>query len=202
MKSRWKLHLCPKHLASLDDGPPPLPPQKSAVDVLTDFIKYLFDCSKSYIQECHPTFPWSSVEHSIEYTLTYPGGWAEQRYLYIQAIQRAGLVPNTAEGLLRVHLMTEGEAALHFCISHPLYRDTTARAAQGVGIIDAGGGIINLNMFSVTSDPMSCEEIAPAECTRLLSTADFLLSCPSLPLARLQGAVLVTCRAKALLESE
>ena len=201
MKSRWKLHLCPKHLAFLDDGLTPLPLRKSAVDILTDFVKYLFDCSKSYIQEHHPTFPWSSVEHTIEYILTYPGGWAEQRYLYLQAIQRAGLVPNTAEGLLRVHLMTEGEAGLHFCISHLLNRETTTQAAQGVVVIDAGGGIINSNMFSVTSNPISCEEIAPAECAQLLPTADFLLTCACLPVARPQGSVLVTCRAKALIES-
>ena len=163
---RWKLHLCPEHsLNRLRDDLPPLPSGKSAVDVLADFIKYLFDCSKTYIQECHPTSPWSFVEDSIEYIFTYPGGWAEQRPLYFRAIERAGLVPNVPEGQPRVHMMTEGEAGLHLCISHLLGGDTFNHAAhQGVVVIDAGGGVINLSMYSMTSNRTSCEEIAPAEC--------------------------------------
>ena len=169
VKSRWKLHLCAKHPASsicLNDGLSPLPPRKSAVDVLTDFIKYLVNCSKTYIQECNPGFvsSWSSIEDSIEYVFTYPSGWADQQYLYFRAIECAGLVPSTLEGHLRVHVITEGEAGLHFCVSH-LGGDTFNPAVrQGVVIIDAGGGIINMSMFSMTSNMIS-SEIAPAECT-------------------------------------
>jgi len=45
----WKLHLRPKHLASAhikDEDVPPLPSGKSAVDILTDFIKYLYTGAK------------------------------------------------------------------------------------------------------------------------------------------------------------
>ena len=105
------------------------------------------------------------MEDSIEYIFTYPGGWAEQRPLYFRAIERAGLVPNVPEGQPRVHMMTEGEAGLHLCISHLLGGDTFNHAAhQGVVVIDAGGGVINLSMYSMTSNRTSCEEIAPAEC--------------------------------------
>ena len=174
---RWKLHLRPEHsLTHLSDDLPPLPSGKSAVDVLADFIKYLFHCSKTYIQECHPAFPWSFVEDSIEYIFTYPSGWDEQQSLYFQAIERAGLVPSVPEGQTRVHMTTEGEAGLHFCISHLLCGDTFDHAGrQGVVVIDAGGGIINLSMFSVTSNRISCEEIAPAQCMESLSTAKLLL---------------------------
>ena len=201
MKTRWKLHLCPEHLTPLGDDLPPLPPRKSAVDVLTDFIKYLFDCSKTYIQECHPTFPWYSVEHSIEFIFTYPGGWGGQQCLYLRAVEGAGLVPNTFEGHLRVHMLAEGEANLHFCIPRLLGGETANQPARhGVVVIDAGGGIINVNMFSVTYNPISCEEIASAECMQLLWTPDFLLT--PLFLARPQGSLFVTCRAKALLTSK
>ena len=105
------------------------------------------------------------MEDSIEYIFTYPGGWAEQRSLYFRAIERAGLVPSVPEGQPRVHMMTEGEAGLHFCISHLLGWDTFNSAArQGVVVIDAGGGIINLSMFSMIPNLTSCEEIALAEC--------------------------------------
>ena len=204
MKSRWKLHLLPKHLASSinrDDDLPPLPFGKSAVDVLTDFIKYLFEpCTKTYICEHYLAFPWSSVEDSIEYIFTHPNGWEGVQHLYLRAIERAGLIPSTPEGRSRVHMLTEGEASLHFCVANLLNVETSTQSApQGVVIIDAGGATIDLSMFSMTSNPISCEEIAPADCMWLSPTArfptDFSL------LGRLQGSVFVTRRARALLES-
>ena len=178
MGSRWKLHLCPKHLASSinsDDGLPPLPPGKSAVDVLTDFIKYLFRCAKTYIQEHHLAFTWSTIEHTIEYIFTHPNGWeGVQQQLYRRAIASAGLIPSTPEGQSRVHMLTEGEASLHFCVPNLLNSGTTIQAGpQGVVFIDAGDATIDLSMFSMTSNPISFEEIAPPECMQLSPTAEF-----------------------------
>ena len=206
MRSRWKLHLRPKHLASSinsDDALPPLPPGKYGVDVLTDFIKYLFDCAKTYIQEHHLALTWSTIEQSIEYIFTHPNGWeGVQQQLYRRAIASAGLIPNTTEGQSRVHMLTEGEASLHFCVPNLLNSGTTIQAGpQGVVIIDAGGATIDLSMFLMTSAPISGEEIAPAECMQLSPTAESLLSHLYPFLGRLQGSVFVTRRAKALLES-
>jgi len=121
MKSRWKLHLRPKHLASSinrNKDLPPLPSGKSADNVLTDFIKYLFECVKTHIHKHHLAFPWSSVRNSIEFILTHPNGWeGVQQQRYRRAIARAGLVPATREGQSRVHMLTEGEASLHFCVA-------------------------------------------------------------------------------------
>ncbi|KAN0086229.1 hypothetical protein V8E55_007363, partial [Tylopilus felleus] len=180
----WKIYLCPRHLTYSLDDLPPLPPRKSALDVLTDFITYLFDCCKTYVQECHPGLAWSSIEHSIEYILTYPSGWGEQQHLYCRALERAGLVPSIPEEQSRVHMLTEGEASLHSCVSHLLNGETAHPVApQGVVIIDAGGGIIDMSMFSITMarNRIYYEEIAPAEC-------------------RLQGSVFVTRRAQVLME--
>ena len=204
MKSRWKLHLRPKHLASSinpNNDLPPLPPGKSAVDVLTDFIKYLFQCAKAYIQERHLAFSWSSIEHSIEYIFTHPNGWeGVQQQQYRRAIEHAGLIPSTTEGQSRVHMLTEGEASLHYCVSNLVSMETAGQAPRGVVIIDAGGGTIDLSMFSMTSNPISCEEIAPAECMQLSPIVEVLLIPPYLFLGRLQGSVFVTRRARALLQ--
>ena len=174
VKSRWKLHLCPGRLTTdMINDIPPLPFGKSSVDVLTDFIKYLFECCKSYIQECHPRLTWASVEDSIEYILTYPSGWDGQ--IYRRAIERAGLVPSTSEGQRRVRMLTEGEAGLQSCVSQLFNAEKYRQVApQGVVIVNAGGGIIDLSMFSMTkasSNSMYCKEIAPAECTQLFPTA-------------------------------
>ena len=180
---------------------PSLPSGKRAVDVLTDFIEYLFQCAKTYIQERHLAFTWSSHEDSIEYIFTHPNGWeGVQQQLYRQAIEAAGLVPATSEGRGRVHLLTEGEASLHFCVANLIGTEKTDNAGpRGVVIIDAGGGTIDLSMFSMTTDPITCEETAVAECTHPSPIAEFLL--PFLILGRLQGSVFVTRRARLLLES-
>lgn len=157
------------------DDLPPLPPGKSAVDVLRDFIEYLFQCAKSYIQERHIALAWSSVESSIEYIFTHPNGWeVEQQQLYRRAIEGAGLVSNKPEERSRVHLLTEGEASLHFCAAGLLNMEKRTEK-QGVAVIDAGGGTIDLSMFSTTFNPVSCQEIAPAECMNLWPMAKLLL---------------------------
>ena len=136
---RWKLHLRPKHLESSinkNDDLPPLPPGKNAVDVLTDFIKYLFNCAKDYIQKYHPAMSWSTVENSIKYVFTHSNGWeGVQQQMYRQAIERAGLAPSTPEGRTHVHMLTEGKASLHFCIANLLIGETADQAdPQGVVI--------------------------------------------------------------------
>ena len=177
--SRWKLHLQPSHLASPinpNDALPPLPPEKSAVDILTDFIKYLFRCAKTYIQQNHVAFAWSTHENSIEYIFTHPNSWkGMQEHPYCRAIERAGLVHGSPAGQSRVHMLTEGEANLHLCVTNYAIMATDNETdPQGVVIIDAGGVTIDLSMFSIKSNPISCEVIAPAECMWLSSTAGFL----------------------------
>ena len=168
MKPRWKLHLRPNHLASSinpQDDFPPLPPGKSAVDVLTDFVKYLSQCAKTYIEEHHLAFTWSTHEDSTEYIFTHPNGWEGRQQDYRRAIEHAGLVSSTPEGMSRIHMLTEGEASLHFCVSRLLSKGAADQTLpHGVAVIDAGGATINLSMYSVTTNPIHCEEIAPAEC--------------------------------------
>ena len=206
--ARWKLHLRPKHLSSVhikDDDIPPLPRGKSIVHVLTDFIRYLFQCAETYIRESYPRYIWLSVKDEIQFIFTHPNGWegAQQQQIR-RAIVHAGLVPSTLDGRARVRFLTEGEAGLHFCIwdlfasgvpdqeKHP--------QGQGVVIIDAGGGTLDLSMYSMKFDPTSFEEIAPAECTPYsLWNGRHVFS--FLSPGRLQGSVFVTRRAKGLLKS-
>ncbi|KAI9573815.1 hypothetical protein HD554DRAFT_2012318 [Boletus coccyginus] len=185
----WKLHLRPKHLSSAhikDDDIPPLPRGKSIIRVLTDFIEYLFRCAETYIQESYPRYIWLSVKDEMQFVFTHPNGWegAQQQQIR-RAIELAGLVPGTSDGRARVRFLTEGEAGLHFCIwdlfASGIPDQGKYPQGQGVVVIDAGGGTLDLSMYSMKFDPTSFEEIAPAEC-------------------RLQGSVFVTRRAKGLLQ--
>lgn len=182
--ARWKLHLRAKHLAAshiADDDIPPIPFGKSAVDVLADFMRYLLYCTQKYIQDSHGVNLWRSVENHIQYVLTHPNGWEGPQQKQIRrAATLAGLVSGSPEGQDRVHLLTEGEASLHFCVSNILASEALSRMPilslerpgqeeeqpreQGVVVIDAGGGTIDLSAYSMRLSPASFEEIAPAEC--------------------------------------
>ena len=170
--SRWKLHLRPKHLSSehiKDDDIPRLPSGKSVVDVFKDFITYLFQCAETYIRESYPSYIWLSVKDEIQFIFTHPNGWegAQQQQIR-RAIELAGLVPSTPDGHARVRFLTEGEASLHFCIwdlfASGVPNQGKYPQGQGVVVIDAGGGTLDLSMYSMKFDPLSFEEIAPAEC--------------------------------------
>ena len=223
---RWKLHLRTKHLASshiTDDDIPPLPRDKSAVQVLADFMQYLFTCTRNYIIESEHcgASKWRSMESNIEFILTHPNGWEGlQQQRIRRAAEIAGLVPSGDEHAGRIHLLTEGEASLHFCAgvlgsdSEPLSSLPIVNSddleevvdggseQEGIIVIDAGGGTIDLSAYSVKlSAPREFKEIAPSECKT------FFLGSPGLssysyvvPIGRLQGSVFVTQRAHAFLK--
>lgn len=102
---------------------PPLPESKNAVEVFADFLEYLFQCSRTYIEEVHAMGDnwWGSMEDTIEFVLSHPNGWegAQQEQMRRAAVL-AGLVPNNEAGHARVSFVTEGEASLHFCIQSGL----------------------------------------------------------------------------------
>jgi hypothetical protein len=199
---RWKLHLRPKHLASShirEDDISPLPRGKSAVQVLADFMRYLFQCVRTYIQESHLNL-WGSVENSIEFVFTHSNGWEGLQQQQIRrAAELAGLIPSKEEQS-HVHLLTEGEASLHFCITNVITSDAFSSpiavsnfpveeevqsGSQGVVIIDAGAGTIDLSAYSMQLSPPSFEEIAPAECRLSLISVTF----PYLSVLRLPARI-------------
>ena len=142
-------------------------------------MRYIFQCARTYIQESHLNL-WRSVENSIEFVLTHPNGWegAQQQQIR-RAAELAGLI-SSKEEQSHVHLLTEGEASLHFCVTNVIASDAFSNVpiavsnypskeknqsgTQGVVIVDAGGGTIDLSAYSMKLSPTLFEEIAPAKC--------------------------------------
>ena len=126
---RFKLHLRPERLHSNEIQTtyiPPLPRDKSVVDVFADFFAYLLSCTRRFICETHANGEslWSSVEDRIEFVISHPNGWEGlQQGKMREAAVIGGLVPNTNAGHKRVHFVTEGEASLNFCIQSGLTTD-------------------------------------------------------------------------------
>ncbi|KAL1703608.1 hypothetical protein EV121DRAFT_207515 [Schizophyllum commune] len=182
-KAEWfKLHLRPRavdpeqKLSRL----PPLPPTKTIIDVFADFLRYLFDCTKTYIQESHPSGAafWAPFEDTFELVLTHPNGWEgrQQSLMRLAAVQ-GGIVPDDDGGRARVSFVTEGEASLNFCLSKGLLDGDLG--TEGVIIVDAGGGTIDMSAYACKSmsNDITFVEIAPARCV-------------------FQGAIMVKCNAE------
>ncbi|KAF6748629.1 hypothetical protein DFP72DRAFT_1014981 [Ephemerocybe angulata] len=205
--ARWfKLHLRPKSAFVAGEEPvPPLPCGKTVVEVFTDFVFYMHNCAEKFITETHGAVVWASLSKDISYVLTHPNGWAgPQQTAMREAAIKAGLVPDTPEGRARVVFVTEGEASLHFCLSNGMSLAaakeeedepprkktklskaaaaktkgaTQAKEGDGVLIVDAGGGTVDVTSYCRQPDG-SYVEIAIPQCY-------------------FQGSAYVTMRAKA-----
>ena len=119
--TRFKLHLRPAHLVPLNDAEQlkPLPLSKTVEQVFGDFLRYVYKCTKQYIQETHAGgVPlWEALKNHTEFILTHPNGWeGAQQSMMRKAAIFGGLVPDNPAGHSRIHFVTEGEASLHHCI--------------------------------------------------------------------------------------
>jgi hypothetical protein len=129
--TRFKLHLNPESSRKIfldsEEPLPPLPRTKSATEVLSDFLHYLFHCTKSFIIESH--LPggaefWKSFGDRIDFVLSHPNGWeGVDQSNYRRAALMAGLVISEDDGMERIRFVTEGEASLHYCINKGLYNE-------------------------------------------------------------------------------
>lgn len=105
---------------------PPLPRGKTVIELFADFLRYLHQCARTYIEETHTSgeLLWRSLETSTEFVLTHPNGWegAQQSQMRVAAVM-AGLISDDEVGHLRLSFVTEGEASLHFCVQNGLVND-------------------------------------------------------------------------------
>ncbi|KAF5321963.1 hypothetical protein D9619_002083 [Psilocybe cf. subviscida] len=129
IKVEWfKLQFCSSNVASpnisVNTFISPLPPEKSAVEVLADYYKYLLSCAREFIQESVPDGEslWKSVKaNGIHFVLPHPNGWGElQQCQMRKAAIKAKLVKDRPSRYSRISFVTEGEASLHFALSNGL----------------------------------------------------------------------------------
>ncbi|PFH47736.1 hypothetical protein AMATHDRAFT_6473 [Amanita thiersii Skay4041] len=180
----FKLHFRPPHLEREHQSEvgnlPPLPKNKTAIQVFADMLAYLFKSTKQYICERQGEPLWNSLESSIDFVLSHPNGWeGKQQAEMRHAAVVAGLVPNEYEGQKRISFVTEGEASLHFCLNK-IPDALNDHAKDGIMVVDCGGGTLDFSSYTRASDSFEFKEISPPECT-------------------FQGSVFVTHRAGAFL---
>ena len=127
-KFRFKLHLRPNTRSSgyVTHKIPRLPRGKSAVDIFADFLRYLYQCARTFIEETHANGVemLRTLADRTDFVLTHPNGWegAQQSMMRTAAVQ-AGLIPDNQDGHSHLSFVTEGEASLHFCVQSGLTND-------------------------------------------------------------------------------
>lgn len=157
------------------------------MEIFGDFLRYLLQCTKNYIRDSHANGIqlWDTLAGDCHYVLSHPNGWEGIQQTQIRkAAVMGGLVPDTDKGASRISFVTEGEASLHFAIRHGLPTKATQvcglllvlmllccahiliQANDGVVIVDAGGGTIDISAYARTSNAVrqTFEEIAQPQC--------------------------------------
>ncbi|KDR67687.1 hypothetical protein GALMADRAFT_79463 [Galerina marginata CBS 339.88] len=190
MKVEWfKLYLRPASAPGADVTPklPPLPRNKSIVEVYADFLRYMQRCARDYIIYAHGAELWSSVENGrIDYVVSHPNGWeGKQQSIMRLAAIKAGLISDSTDDHQRVIFITEGEASLHFA-AHLGLLDAAIKKGGSIAIVDAGGGTVDVSCYrkkkKVSEERGTFEEVAPAQ-------------------SYFHGSVFVTLQARVFLES-
>ncbi|RXW14414.1 hypothetical protein EST38_g11441 [Candolleomyces aberdarensis] len=153
VKTEWfKLHIRPKSgtPSQASEKIPPLPPGKTVIQVLADFLWYLRTCAEAYIKGTYPNGRelWDLVEPEIDYVISHPNGWEGYQQSQIRkAVVQATLIPDTDQGHSRVSFVTEGEASLHFTIDNG-FSAGAMQHGEGIIVVDAGGGTIDISAYS------------------------------------------------------
>ncbi len=175
---------------------PPLPPNKTLIQVFADFFAYLLSCAEKFIKETHATVVkrWDDLLNNAIFIIGHPNGWeGTQQSMLRKAAILGRLAPDTPEGRARVKFVSEGEASLHFCLregvvdkvrlclnqpSNKLITYYFVKDKKGFIIADLGGGTLDFSAYQVTGvRPLQAEEVAASIC-------------------HLEGSTLVTLRAE------
>jgi len=168
MSARFILHLRNKS-GAVNGNTPPLPLNKTVVEVFADFLRYLFSCAANYIKETHSDRSnlWKSVENDIEFVLSHPNGWEVAQLQEMQkAAILAGLIRDNTSGRARLTFVAEGEAILHYALRNDFHTNTLTNG-DGVVIVDAGGGTIGISSYRyniTTGGKETFDEMSAPQC--------------------------------------
>lgn len=116
--SRFKLLFGPKKAVKLGLHCP-LPPNKTKEDVLSDYLQYLYDCTRDFIEDTRPdgVFLWRSLSGDIHFVLSHPTTWGGKQHDVLRnSMAQSGLLPDAHSS--RITFVSEGEANLHYIMRH------------------------------------------------------------------------------------
>ena len=89
---------------------PELPFNVDLLKIYSDFLRFLFDHTRTHLELEHGSGPWLELGNQAEIILTHPNCWNESQQLFLRkAVIAAELVPANAVET-RLHFFGESEA--------------------------------------------------------------------------------------------
>lgn len=176
---RFKLLFGPKRAVKLGLNCP-LPPKKTKEDVLSDYLRYLHDCTRDFIEDTHPdgVFLWRSLHGGAQFILSHPTTWGGKQHDTLRrCMAQSGLLHDPHSN--RMTFVSEGEANLHYIMrhrhelglagdvsyvdAHSLHQPnahTYQQSGAGILVLDAGAGTVDIGSYNVTQwSPVVMEEL-------------------------------------------
>jgi len=88
------------------------------VEVLADYLRYLYTCALLYLGKAH-VHGWDSVDvKNAQLIFSYPNGWDGMRDQIRKAAVISKIVENNDSDHSRISFVTEAEANLYFVLKH------------------------------------------------------------------------------------
>ncbi|KAL5503963.1 hypothetical protein ACEPAH_8035 [Sanghuangporus vaninii] len=160
---RFKMHLRPYDwkLDSSDFQPGLLPPSKTAIQVMGDFLRYLYDETVRYIKQHYADGKeiWEQVSHEKYFVFSLPSGWDNvSQHRMLQAAIHAGLVSGYYEPESQIKSVFEGDASAFSCL---LGHDNPKN--NRFVLFDAGESILQVASYEMDEiRPLFLKEISPS----------------------------------------
>ncbi|KAL5525949.1 hypothetical protein ACEPAG_7287 [Sanghuangporus baumii] len=161
---RFKMHLRPYDwkFDSSDFQPGLLPPSKTAIQVMGDFLRYLYDETVRYIKQHYVDGKeiCEQVLHQKYFVFSLPDGWDNvSQHRMFQAAIRAGLVSDYYEPESQIKFISEGDASAFSC----LYEVDDNLKKNRFVVFDAGESILQVASYEVDETrPLFLKEVSPS----------------------------------------
>ncbi|KLO12785.1 hypothetical protein SCHPADRAFT_940958 [Schizopora paradoxa] len=144
-----------------------LPPNKTAEQVLGDFLGYLWSETETYIGARHENGKalMDKVRNRTQFVLGHPNGWVgipQQRMRH--SARLGGLISNDEDEQDKIKFVTEGEASTLTCLASKFAPHPIAAGYQFI-LLDAGGGTLDISSYEVKSPkPLRLIEKTTPDC--------------------------------------
>jgi len=123
LAKHFKLHL---HPSTIKTRTPivrdPLPKNVGLEKIYADFFKYLYTHTREFIMghELQGTVIWQRLEQrkKIEFVIAHPNGYTGHEQAFLRKAAVDGGLTSQDDAAETVHMLTEGEASVHFVMNN------------------------------------------------------------------------------------
>jgi hypothetical protein len=148
---------------------PLLPKGVTLSQVYSELIEYMYNRTMDFFVESTPNGRniWERLQSKIALVFCTPNGWDISQHVFIRdAVMAVNLVP-PSEAEERISFITEGEASVHYVLSHT--RINIWLNKGGIfAVVDVGGSTVDSTLYECKeTQPLRLEEVCASECVQV-----------------------------------